>query len=377
MRRRPRILMVSGHAPPVMDGVGDCTDRLLAELVRRRPDWSWVWLCKRPRWFESPVVRRGGMTLVRPVHRWGLLERMETAGIVWMLRPDLVHIQDQIHSFHETDAAVRIADAARSIGAPLITTLHEYHVELPSVRHTNELVARSDFLIANDPRNAERCRSAAGRTVDATWWSGATVRPPEPSTRPETRPGVVTTFGFLSALKSLEPVALALRRLRGEFPRLHWRIIGPFDPASNPHHAELKRVVGPEGVEFTGGFSVRDPKLRSLLAESELMILPFADGASERRSSLHVAWAFGLPVVTTAPPTEVSTIVDEDNCLLVRAATEEAWFTAIRRLLTDDTLADRLRAGSLRAADRFSWQRLADKHLEVYDGRLGVTKPSL
>src|SRR5205823_1785716 len=133
------------------------------------------------------------------------------------------------------------------------------------------------------------------RPADATWWSGSTVLPPPPADRPAKRPGAVATFGFLNALKSLEPVAEALRRLRPEIPGLHWRIIGPFDPATNLDHAELSRRIGGEGVEFTGGFPVRDPRLGAMLGESEVMLLPFADGASERRTSLHAAWAFGLP----------------------------------------------------------------------------------
>jgi glycosyltransferase involved in cell wall biosynthesis len=365
LKTRPLVLMVSGNAPPVRDGVGDCTDRLLEELARQRPGWRWVWLSRRPRWFHSPLVRRGAVTLVRPTHGWRWPDRVVAAGFVRALRPDLVHIQDQIHSFHETDAAVRIADAAKAVGSALVTTLHEYHVERPSVRHTTALVHRSDVVIANDPRNAERCLSEAGRAVDATWWSGTTVLPPEPADRPATRPGLVSTFGFLSGLKALEPVAEALRRLRPEFPQLHWRIIGPFEPASNPHHAELARRIGPDGVEFTG--AVPFARLAGLLGESELMLLPFADGASERRTSLHAAWAFGLPVVTTPPPTTATTIVDEDNCLLVREPTADAWADSLRRVLTDPSLAARLRAGSLRAADRFSWRRLAENHLEVYE----------
>jgi len=365
LKARPLVLMVSGAAPPMMDGVGDCTDRLTAELVRLRPDWRWAWLCRRPRWFHAPVVRHGGIHLVRPCYGWGRSGRAAAAGAVRALRPSLVHVQDQTHSYFETDAAVRIANAAKAVGAPLVTTLHEYHVELPSVVHTTDLVRRSDFVIANDPRNAERSLSEAGRAVDATWWSGSTVLPP--SVQPARRPGAVATFGFLNGLKSLEPVAEGLKRLRAEFPDLLWRIVGPFDPAGNSLHAELERRVGGVGVEFTGGFSVRDPRLQTLLAESELMLLPFADGASERRTSLHAAWACGLPAVTTPPPTALTAIADGDNCLLVREWTPDAWADAVRRVLTDPQLADRLRAGGLRAAERFSWRNLAEKHVEVYE----------
>jgi len=363
--RRPRVLMVSGNAPPVIDGVGDFTDRLLSELVRQRPGWRWVWLCRRPRWFHAPAASRGGVTLLRPGHAWGRVGRASAAWAVRAVRPDLVHVQEQIHAFHETAAAARIGAAAKAAGAALVTTLHEYHVELPSVRHTTDLVRRSDFVIANDPRNADRCRAESGREVDAVWWSGTNVLPPAPADRPATRPGLVTTFGLLNGLKSLDLVTDALRLLRPEFPDLFWKIVGPFDPATDPTHAEVARRVGTAGLAFTGAVPFAD--LPALLAESEVMLLPYADGASERRTTLQAAWALGLPVVTTPPPTAATCVVDGDNALLVREPTAAAWATALRRVLTDPALAARLRAGSLRTADRFSWRRLAENHLEVYE----------
>jgi len=363
--------MVSGNAPPVLDGVGDCTDRLVAELARQRPAWRWLWLCRRPRWFHPPLEARGGVTLLRPGYGWGGSGARAAAAVARALRPDLVHVQEQTHSFFETDAAVRVADAARRAGARVVTTLHEYHVERPSVRHTTALVGRSDFVIANDPRNADRCRAEAGREVDALWWSGGTVLPPAPAEyRPPTRPWVFTTFGFITGLKALGPVAEALRRLRPEFPGLLWRVIGPFDPAGDPRHAEVAREVGGEGVEFTGGFAASDPRLRSLLAESGPMLLPFTDGASERRTSLHAAWAFGLPALTTPPPTARTAVADGVNCLLVREPTADAWAAAIRRVLCEPGLADRIRAGGLAAADHYSWPRLAGLHLDAYDALL-------
>ena len=99
MPRPPRILMVSGNAPPMLDGVGDHTARLLEELSRQRPDWRWLWLTRRPRWYHSPIVVRGGVTLVRPSHSWGPNGQALAAAMAKALRPDVVHVQDQIHSF--------------------------------------------------------------------------------------------------------------------------------------------------------------------------------------------------------------------------------------------------------------------------------------
>jgi glycosyltransferase involved in cell wall biosynthesis len=369
-----RILMVSGNAPPVMDGVGDCTDGLICELARQRPEWSWYWLCKRPRWFHSPVKWRDGLTMVRPNHSWSPRGIRLAQLAASALRPDLIHIQEQIHSFHESDATCRLADVAASRGIPLVTTLHEYHVELPSVRVTTELARRSTVIIANDPRNAERCVAESGRTPDHSWWSGGNVEPLAAAVRPSPVAGRLTTFGLIGGIKSLGLVGGALRLLRAESREIHWKIIGPFRPESDATHAAIAQDLGTDGIEFTGGFSVRDPRLQRLLAESEIMLLPYADGASERRSTLHVAWKYGLPVITTPPPIASGNIVDGVNCLFVTDPTPQSWAAAIRRVHSDRELADRLRAGSLASADQFSWKRLASLHLEMYD-RLFQTTP--
>jgi glycosyltransferase involved in cell wall biosynthesis len=373
-RRNPNrrhVVIVSGHAPPVMDGVGDATAMLVAELARQRPEWRWTWLTRRPGWYRSPIVRGPGYTLIRPNHTWTPSGRRVACSTLQWLRPDLVHIQEQIHSFFETGAEAQLAAAAP---CPVVTTLHEYHVELPSVVHTDDLVRRSAAIIANDARNAARCLDRTGRSADARWWSGSTVEP-RPETTRRVDPDIVTTFGFLTALKAVGLVRGAIERLRAEGRPIRWRVIGPFDPERNPEHAPLAELSRLDWVEFTGGFSVRDPELGRLLAESRLMLLPFADGASLRRTSLFAAWSFGLPAITTPPPGDEPEIIDGENCLFVRDSTPEGWARGIARVLDDPALEARLRSGSLEAARHYGWPELARRHLALYD-RVLETAPA-
>jgi glycosyltransferase involved in cell wall biosynthesis len=368
MPARPRILMVSGEAPPLLGGVGDSTDRLLQALARLRPDWHWLWLTRRPRLLAAPFGRRGAVRVLRPVHRWDRPWSLAAAVAARLARPGLVHVQEELYSFFESDAAVRIARATAP--APLVVTLHEYHDDRPGVAHTRALVGRARFVMANDRRTADRCAALAGRAPDRVLWSVPTVEPPEPSWGVRPVPGLVTTFGFVGALKSLEPAFHALARLRESRPGLRWRIVGPFDPAANPDHAALAARLAAPWVEFTGALHGRE--LRTRLAESSLMLLPFADGASTRRGSLQVAWAFGLPVVTTAPGAPEPALLDGENCLLAPGPTAEALAAPIARALDDPALAGRLRAGSLGTAARFSPERQAELHVAIYESLLAA-----
>jgi glycosyltransferase involved in cell wall biosynthesis len=369
MPDRPRVLMVSGEAPPLVGGVGDCTAPLVDALAAARPGWRWSWLSRRPRALGAPVGRRGPVRMLRPAHRWDGPWASAAALAARLARPSLVHIQEELYSFFETDAPGRVARALR--GVPLVLTVHEYHLDHPLAARTAELVRRADVVLANDRRMAERCARAAGRAPDRVLWSLNTVPPADPAWGVRPVPGRVTTFGFLNRLKGLEPLYRALRDLRGRHPGLHWKIIGPFHPGSNPDHAALARELAGDWVEFVGGLPARDRRLRVALAESSLMALPFADGASLRRTTLQAAWAAGLPVVTTPPDPPEPAILDGENCLLARDLTPAALAEPIARVLGDPALAARLRAGSLAAAERFSAARQAEAHLEIYEALLG------
>ena len=365
MKRYPRIIMVSGNTPPAVDGVCHYTGQLLRQMHTLRPDWELLWLGRRQRWFHEPFVTKWNLSVVRPNHTWRPFSTNLTCMLIRLLRPDVLHIQDQVHSFHQTGAAARLARAA---AGRVITTLHEFHSELPSVSQTVELVGRSKILIANDARTSERCALRTGRVPDFTWWSGTNVTPPDLSWRVREVPFLVTTFGQLSAIKAVDLVHDALVRVRERRPGVRWQIVGPLDPVSDPFHADLQRRFSQEWVRFTGGFEdLEDRGLRTALGSSQLMVLPFADGASPRRTTLQTAWAFGLPVVTTPPEAKEPNVIDGVNCILVREPTATAWSEAIERVLADSALRARLRAGSLRTAERFRWSRLARLHVELYD----------
>lgn len=367
--RLPRVLFLTGNAPPAIDGVGDYTDRLLEELTRQRPDWRWWWLSRRPRWYSWPLTWRGRVRLIRPVRDWGVRSQGRAFRAVALVRPDIVHIQEEMYAFHETAAAASIATRCH---APAVTTLHEFHTDHPRIAFTKQLVTHARVVIANDPRTADRCLAATGRAVDHLWWSGPTVLPAR-NPPPPIRPGLLLTFGFLSALKQVGLVHEAIRILRSAHPErdLRWRIIGPFEPRTNPDHAALERAFASDRdwIELTGVVADQD-RLRALLAEAEVMLLPFADGASTRRTTLHTAWAFGIPVITTPPKEPTDAIRDGENACLVSESTPEAWCSAIDRAQTDRALADRLRLGGLAAAERFSWHRLAAEHIAMYEALL-------
>lgn len=367
---RRTILVLSGNGPPVFDGVGHYTSRLLASLAISRPDWRLLWLRRKQRWFSAVLATQGNVRVIQPWHTWSKVGIFLAEQAVKYYGPDIVHVQEELYSFHEspvTPSIMRTAPHRR------IVTLHELHPGLQTSRHTVDTVSLADLVIANDAYTATKCERATGRRADHVLWSPANVLPDLTVPAVARRPGLVVTFGMLSAVKGMEQLFRALKLARTRMPSLRWRIIGPFDPQHNAHDQRLAATISADWVEFTGGrHDLDDPILKRWIAEGSVMALPFVDGATARRGSLQTAWAFGLPVVTTPPPVGGDAMVqDSVNCVTVQLSDELGWASAVVDVLSASEVAHRLTEGSKAAGDQMSWSQLADAHLKTYEKLLG------
>jgi len=286
------------------------------------------------------------------------------------VKPDLLHVQEELYSFHETGAAATMAEAAT---CPVVTTLHEFHTENPRVDHTIELVRNSTALIANDARAAQRCRLSTGRVPDLMGWSPATIAP-SPAYERNPVPGFLTTFGIINNSKMMELLYDAINLLGPTKRGLRWFIVGPFNPVGDAYHYWLREKFNAPWVTFTGQLvaGINDAELEAIFRQTALMLLPFADGPSTKRTTLQSAWAFGIPVVTTAPPEGETAILDDANCMVARSDSVQSWVDTIARVLDSPELAGRLASEGLKTADEFSSRHLAELHLDLYDRIIGL-----
>ncbi|WP_308796736.1 glycosyltransferase family 4 protein [Agromyces silvae] len=78
------------------------------------------------------------------------------------------------------------------------------------------------------------------------------------------------------------------------------------------------------------------------------------------------AMACGCPVITTDAHGNRDFCVDGENCLIVPQDDDVALAGAIRRLLADEALQERLRAGGLRTAERYAWPVVLDELADFY-----------
>jgi glycosyltransferase involved in cell wall biosynthesis len=135
-----------------------------------------------------------------------------------------------------------------------------------------------------------------------------------------------------------------------------------------PLRSELERLAAALGLHRQVQFIGHQPRpaVARLLNQCTLFVLP------SRSESLGIAvveaLACGKPVVATAVDGIPDIIEDGTNGILVEPEDARALAVAIRRLLGDAALRERLgRAGRLRVKDAFQWQRMGERYVRAYE----------
>jgi glycosyltransferase involved in cell wall biosynthesis len=92
-----------------------------------------------------------------------------------------------------------------------------------------------------------------------------------------------------------------------------------------------------------------------------VIVLPYRDGISFRRGSLHAALAHGCPIISTHPSVPLPELVEGENILLVPPDAPEALSQAAQRLHADPALWQRIGQGAAALAKQFTWDHIAER----------------
>jgi glycosyltransferase involved in cell wall biosynthesis len=112
-----------------------------------------------------------------------------------------------------------------------------------------------------------------------------------------------------------------------------------------------------ERVQWTGYLPVE--QVPAALLGADVVVLPYRDGISFRRGSLHAALALGCPVLSTQPRVPIPELIDGDNVRLVSPDDPGALCEAALDLAHDLTLRARIGRGAKALAEQFTWERIA------------------
>jgi D-inositol-3-phosphate glycosyltransferase len=300
---------------------------------------------------------------------------------------------DAVHSHYWLSGQVG-ALARDRWGVPLVHTMHTMakvkndalaagDTPEPAARIIGEeqVVEAADMLIANTDIEAKQLinlyDAEAGRVEVVNPGVDLSVFRPlgQAAARAELglpRDAHVLLFaGRIQPLKAPDVLLRAVAELLAQTPALRSRLVVPVvgGPSGSglEHPESLAQLATELGLDDVVRFvpPVAQADLARWCAAATLVAVPsynesFGLVAAE-------AQATGTPVLAAAVGGLTTVVRDGHSGLLIEGHEPRDWAAALRRVIEDEPLRERLSQGALEQARLFAWERTAERTLEVYE----------
>ena len=359
-----RVLVFNPSYPPVPCGVGDYTRGLATAIAAAGHDVAVVTESR------AAGADAGGPRVLPVLADWSALAFLRAWPRFARPRPQLVvsGFPSVLRGRHARLLYLLPGLAKAFLGWPRTTFIvHEFvrtgererRLLRVALRAADRVVAvteaERDALVARYPWSA-------ARTVVRHNAPSIAATAPDPSADAAVRAMVgqderplIAFFGFVwSPAKGFEELLEALARTDAVLAAS-----GSLD-LSNPYHARLAARIEELGLQTRVrwlGF-LADEDAGRLLRVADAVVLPFRGGAESGYTSLLAALVNGAAVITTRGTQNPPWLRDGEAALLVEPGDPHALADAIRRLLGDEQLAARVRAGARSLS--FGWQEIVD-----------------
>lgn len=289
--------------------------------------------------------------------------------------------------------AVQCALTAKRLGIPSVISLHGGHAKVPQEElqkmlaptkgkfHYGGLIdrlmgLRKDAIVE---ASAVICLSHAEQSaLEERFPNQRVVYLPngvncqdfqtKPTISPRTEWGIPTERHLMLCISRIDyqKNQMLLLETLAQLPNTHLLLVGPV--TSQTYYEQLLQRARDLDVTtrltIIPGLPHDDPRLKAILHEAELFVLP----------SLHEpfgivaleAWAAGLAVVAANVGGLPDFIVHEHNGLLFNPQDGKDLTAQITRLLTDSELRNTLVANAQEDVQKFSWTNLSKRLTELY-----------
>lgn len=384
-----RILFITGEYPPMQGGVGDYTWLLGTALCDLGAD---VHVLTSQAAGPTHLAPHGVANVYPEAESWGWGLTGQVRTLAQEIEADVVHLQYQSAAFGLHPAINLLPRSLRKERWPRRTAVTFHDLRVPYLfpkagplrwRANLELARHSDLVIATNGEDYARLQAYAeldGKLAQIPIGANILCDLPADYDRAAQRQLwgaglddlLLGYFGFLNASKGGEELVRATAQARDSGLPVHLLMVGGQVGASDPTNLayldQVKALIAELGLEervHWTGFMDASAVSANLVA-TDLAVLPYRDGASFRRGSLLAALTHGLPTISTLPAVIVPELVHGENIWLVPAGSATALAAAMAELWREPALRRRLGEGASRLADSFTWEAIAQRHLQVY-----------
>ena len=393
-----RVGLVTGEYPPDQGGVGDFTrevGKALAELGHQVHVITDKLQTPNPKsQTPHPSSRITGVKVHREVDGWGWGCWAQVLRLAQELGLDVLNVQYQAAAYG-LRPAIHFVPRRRG-RPPVVVTFHDLKVPylFPKAgplrwQVVRMLARRSDGVIVTNQGDYVQLQEEIPSARLSLIPIGSNIPPsPPPGYDPDAErerwgvmPGDILLgyFGFLNESKGGEELMQTLAILRDRGVPAHLLMVGgrlgSSDPANQAYAERVESLIDELGLgEWVHWTGYTDPEQVSAgLLATDACVLPYRDGVSFRRGTLHACLAHGRALVTTRPAVPLPEVRDGENMLLAQPRDPEGLAAAVMRLYAPaegspgpDSAAARalramLEAGAKALAAEFTWGRIARK----------------
>lgn len=189
-------------------------------------------------------------------------------------------------------------------------------------------------------------------------------------------------FGYVDQTKGVETLLQAVQLVTKQASNVRLIMIGggrgttktPFEQRrqtlasyEDKIQSLSERLGITDKVTWLGGYSSDSQEASMYLYAADVCVLPFDQGVMLNRSSLAVAAAHGLPIITTRGEHLESPFQDRKNVFLCRPKDPEDLARAISSTMENPDLVQDLRTGACQLAeDWFSWDKAVARTIGAF-----------
>lgn len=167
---------------------------------------------------------------------------------------------------------------------------------------------------------------------------------------------IISYFGFINEVKGIETLIQAVNELVKRKYNIKLMILSELSKENNYHNKIINMIeeLGIKDNIIVTGFIESSEKVADYIKLSDVSVLPFVDGVSERNGSFLAAYNQGIPIVTTS-----STKNDFHGVYYVKPMDVNGIVNKVINCLKKDNKVNFNR-------EILDWDDIVESHIEIY-----------
>ncbi|MEM0481184.1 MAG: glycosyltransferase, partial [Candidatus Aenigmatarchaeota archaeon] len=176
---------------------------------------------------------------------------------------------------------------------------------------------------------------------------------------------IILTIGFWRKNKNLPLLIEVFDEIKKVFKKLKLVVVGTSHPNFPGYLEKIKeKYKNRKDIIFTG--YLEDKELEKIIKKAALIVLPYTVSTGSS-GVVHIVSSFGKPIIMSMLP-ETEEMIKEEGFYIITVPVnnKEELKRAIIKVLKNKSLQKRIAEKNLKAAEKQSFSKLAEKYIKIY-----------